>query len=88
MLIGYAIGGLITLLLMGCLAEMTVAHSTSAPSGAYAGHTSARWPARYAYWSCVVLAVGTEVTAVAEYMKFWFPSVPGWRWVCGVFRPR
>ncbi|MPT28563.1 MAG: amino acid permease [Achromobacter sp.] len=84
-IISYAIGGLITLLLMGCLAEMTVAHSTSGSFGAYAEHyigPLAGFLVRYAYWSCVVLAVGTEVTAVAEYMKFWFPAVPGWQWVC------
>ncbi len=84
-IISYAIGGLITLLLMGCLAEMTVAHSTSGSFGAYAEHyvgPLAGFLVRYAYWSCVVLAVGTEVTAVAEYMKFWFPDVPGWQWVC------
>lgn len=33
-LVSYAIGALITLLLMGCLAEMTVAHSTSGSFGA------------------------------------------------------
>ena len=32
-LVSYAIGALITLLLMGCLAEMTVAHSTSGSFG-------------------------------------------------------
>jgi L-asparagine transporter-like permease len=31
----------------------------------------------------VVLAVGTEVTAVAVYMKLWFPGVPGWLWIVG-----
>jgi len=84
-LISYAIGGLITLLLMACLAEMTVAHSTSGSFGAYAEHyisPLAGFLVRYAYWSCVVLAVGTEVTAVAKYMAFWFPGVPGWLWVC------
>ena len=84
-LISYAIGGVITLLLMACLAEMTVAHSTSGSFGAYAEHyigPLAGFLVRYAYWSCVVLAVGTEVTAVAKYMAFWFPSVPGWQWVC------
>jgi len=25
---------------------------------------------RYAYWSCIVLAVGTEVTAIALYMRY------------------
>ena len=37
-LISYAIGALISLLLMGCLAEMTVAHPTSGSFGAYAEH--------------------------------------------------
>ncbi|MEX3012648.1 hypothetical protein AB3538_11205 [Acinetobacter baumannii] len=27
---------------------------------------------RYCYWACIVLAVGTEITAVADYMKLWF----------------
>jgi len=70
---------------MACLAEMTVAHSTSGSFGAYAEHyigPLAGFLVRYAYWSCVVLAVGTEVTAVAKYMAFWFPGVPGWQWVC------
>jgi len=83
-IISYAIGGLITLMLMGCLAEMTVAHSTSGSFGAYAEHyisPLAGFLVRYAYWSCIVLAVGTEVTAVAQYMAFWFPNIAGWLWV-------
>src|SRR5207249_1235815 len=36
---------------------------------------------RYAYWTSIVLAVGTEVTAVALYMRFWFPALPGWLWI-------
>jgi len=83
-LLSYAIGALIALLLMGCLAEMTVAHPTSGSFGAYAEHyigPLAGFLVRYAYWTCIVLAVGTEVTAVALYMHFWFPLVPGWWWV-------
>ena len=38
---------------------------------------------RYAYWSCNVFAVGTEVTAIAVYMHYWFPAVPGWVWIVG-----
>ena len=37
-LISYAIGALIALLLMGALAEMTVAHPTAGSFGAYAEH--------------------------------------------------
>jgi len=42
-LVSYAIGALIALLLMGCLAEMTVAHPTSGSFGAYAEHYIAPW---------------------------------------------
>jgi L-asparagine transporter-like permease len=83
-LVSYAIGALIALLLMGCLAEMSIAHPTAGSFGAYAEHyigPLAGFLVRYAYWTCVVLAVGTEVTAVAVYMKFWFPDVPGWIWI-------
>ncbi|APD13599.1 amino acid permease [Pandoraea pulmonicola] len=85
-LISYGIGALIALMLMGCLAEMTVAHPTSGSFGAYAEHYIGPWAGflvRYAYWSCIVLAVGAEVSAIAVYMKYWFPQVPGWYWVAG-----
>src|SRR6204780_262946 len=83
-LISYTIGALIGLLLMGCLAEMTIAHPTTGSFGAYAEYyigPLAGFLVRYAYWTCVVLAVGTEVTAVALYMNFWFPAVAGWVWI-------
>src|ERR1700693_6011495 len=83
-LVSYAIGALIALLLMGCLAEMTVVHPTTGSFGVYAEYyvgALAGFMVRYAYWTCIVLAVGTEVTAVALYMKFWFPSTPGWIWI-------
>src|SRR5215469_15215387 len=85
-LVSYLIGALIALLLMGCLAEMTVAHPTSGSFGAYAEYylgPLAGFLVRYAYWTGIVLAVGTEVTAVALYMHFWFPAAPGWPWILG-----
>lgn len=86
-LLSYLIGALIALLLMGCLAEMTATHPTTGSFGTYAEHyvsPLAGFMVRYAYWTCIVLAVGTEVTAIALYMKFWFPTVPGWLWI-GMF---
>ena len=83
-LLSYCIGGLITLLLMGCLAEMTVAHPTSGSFGAWAEFyiaPLAGFLVRCAYWAGIVFALGTEITAIAVYMRFWFPSVPGWLWI-------
>ena len=85
-LVSYLVGALIALLLMGCLAEMTVAHPTTGSFGAYAEHylgPLAGFLVRYAYWTSIVLAVGTEVTAVALYMRFWLPASPGWLWIVG-----
>ncbi len=85
-LISYLIGAVITLLLMGCMAEMTVAHPTAGSFGAWAEFylsPLAGFLVRIAYWAGVVLALGTEVSAVAVYMRFWFPAVPGWLWIAG-----
>lgn len=85
-LISYVIAGAIALLLMGCLAEMTIEHSTSGSFGAYAEHyisPLSGFIVRYCYWSCIVLGVGTEVTAVASYMQFWFPDIAPVFWIIG-----
>ncbi len=83
-ILSYAISGFITLLLMGCLAEMTIAHPTSGSFGAYAEHyvsPLAGYLVRWSYWACIVMGIGTEVTAIGDYMRFWFPGVPSWIWI-------
>ncbi|MFT4231494.1 MAG: amino acid permease [Leucobacter sp.] len=83
-ILSYLIGGTVALMLMAVLASMTVQHPTSGSFGAYAEHyvsPLAGFLVRYMYWACIVLAVGTEVTAVGEYMQLWFPGVPPWIWV-------
>ena len=83
-IVSYAIGGLIAFALMACLAEMTVQHPTSGSFGAYAEyyvHPLVGFLIRYSYWACIVLAVGTEITAVADYMRFWYPNVDAWVWI-------
>jgi len=83
-LVSYLIGAAVALLLMGCLAEMTVTHPLTGSFGAYAEHyvgPLAGFLVRWCYWTGNVLAVGAEVTAVAVYMKFWFPGTPDWLWI-------
>jgi L-asparagine transporter-like permease len=83
-LISYAIGAFIVLLLMGCLAEMTVAHPTSGSFGTIAEKyisPFAGFVVRYSYWIANVLAIGVEVSAISVYMKYWFPDVPGSVWI-------
>lgn len=83
-LISYAVGAFIVLLLMGCLAEITVAYPTSGSFGTIAEKyisPLAGFLVRYSYWIANVLAIGVEVSAIAVYMKYWFPSVPGSVWI-------
>ena len=83
-IVSYAIGAFIAFLLMGCLAEMTIAHPTPGSFGAWAEFyigPLAGFLVRYSYWSCIVFAVGTEVSAIAVYMRYWFPAAPGWLWI-------
>lgn len=83
-LLSYGIGAFIVLLLMGCLAEMTVAHPTSGSFGTISEkyiNPMAGYLVRYSYWVANVLAVGVEISAIAIYMKYWFPDVPGIVWI-------
>lgn len=83
-LISYGVGAFISLLLMGCLAEMTITHPTTGSFGDYAElyiNPYTGFIVRYVYWFCNVLAVGTEVTAMGKYMAFWFRDVEPWIWI-------
>ncbi|MHC6175192.1 amino acid permease [Glutamicibacter sp. X7] len=83
-ILSYLIGGLIALLVMGALAEMTVYRAAAGSFGQYAQDYLGDFGGyliRYIYWSALVLAVGTEVSAVGDYMQLWFPEVPAIFWV-------
>ncbi|MCW4465987.1 amino acid permease [Glutamicibacter sp. MNS18] len=85
-IISYLIGGLIALVVMGALAELTVHRPEAGAFGHYAEKylgNYAGFLTRYLYWSALVFAVGTEVSVVGQYMQLWFPQVPSVIWVAG-----
>ena len=82
----YLIGAVITLLLMGALSEMAVAHPTAGSFGVYAEiylHPWAGFTVRYTYWAAQCIAIGGEATAIAIYCQWWFPNTPKWLWILG-----
>lgn len=82
----YLIGAVITLLFMGALSEMAVAHPTAGSFGVYAELYLNPWAGfviRYTYWAAQCIAIGVEATAIAIYCRWWFPGTPTWLWVCG-----
>jgi len=83
-IISYLFASLITMILMGCLAEMAIAHPTAGSFGIYAELYLSRWAGftiRYTYWVAVSISVGAEAVAAAIYTQWWFPNSPMWGWV-------
>ncbi len=83
-ILSYAAGALIALVLMWALAEMAVAHPVAGSFGVYAEiylHPWAGFVMRYSYWLAQVIAIGSEVVAASIYCHRWFPNVPAWVWI-------
>jgi len=85
-IVSYLMGAVVTLLLMGALSEMAVAHPTAGSFGVYAEiylHPWASFTVRYTYWAAQCIAIGGEATAIAIYCQWWFPDIPKWLWILG-----
>ncbi len=85
-ILSFAIGAAITMTVMWALAEMAVEHPAAGSFGLYAEMFLGPWAgfvARYTYWLCLVIIIGSEVAATGIYCKFWFPNVPSWLWIAG-----
>jgi AAT family amino acid transporter len=83
-IVSYLLGALIAMVVAYSLAEMAVVHPVSGSFGIYAEKYLSPWAGfcvRATYGLVQIIAIGAEVTAVAIYFAFWFPSVPGWIWV-------
>lgn len=83
-IVTYVIGAAIALVMAYALAEMAVVHPLAGSFGVYAEKYLSPWfgfVLRATYAFIQILAIGAEVTAVAIYFTFWFPSVPPWMWV-------
>jgi L-asparagine transporter-like permease len=86
-IITYVIGAVIAWIMGYALAEMAVVHPLAGSFGVYAERYLSPWfgfAVRATYAFIQILAIGAEVTAVAIYFAFWFPSAPQWMWVVTV----
>src|SRR5437879_4141193 len=86
-IVSYLLGAVIALIIAYSLVEMAVVHPVAGSFGVYAETYLSSWAGftvRATYALIQIIAIGAEVTAVAIYFTFWFPSVPQWIWVVGV----
>jgi len=83
-LLTYAGGAVIALIVTLALAEMTVVRPVAGSFGVHADeflHPWAGFSVRYSYWLAQVIAIGSEVVAASIYCRYWFPGVPQWIWI-------
>jgi amino acid transporter, AAT family len=86
-IVTYLLGAVIALIVAYSLAEMAVVHPVAGSFGVYAHTYLSPWAGfavRTTYALVQIIAIGAEMTAVAIYFAFWFPSVPQWVWVTGI----
>lgn len=80
-ILGYAIGGLIAFLIMRQMGEMIVEE----PVAGSFSYLAYKYWGRFAgfltgwnYWIVYLFVAMTELTAAAQYVNYWFPSIPAW----------
>ena len=83
-IVTYLFSAIIALIVAYSIAEMAVVHPVAGSFGVYAEKYLSSWAGfavRATYGFVQIIAIGAEITAVAIYFAFWFPSVPQWAWV-------
>ena len=86
-IVTYLLGAVLAVIMAYALAEMAVVHPVAGSFGIYAETYLSPWAGftvRSTYGLIQIIAIGAEVTAVAIYFSFWFPSVPAWLWIVAV----
>jgi gamma-aminobutyrate permease len=82
-LISYAVAGLLVVLVMRMLGEMSAANPDTGSFSAYAERAIGPWAGfsvGWLYWWFWVVVVGIEATAGAAIVHRWVPAVPQWTW--------
>jgi L-asparagine transporter-like permease len=83
-IVTYLIGAVVALIMSYALAEMAVVHPLAGSFGVHAERYLSPWfgyAVRATYAFVQILAIGAEVTAVAIYFGFWFPTIAPPVWV-------
>ena len=86
-LLAYVIGGAAVFMVMRAMGEMALAHPVAGAFSDYATRYLGPWAGFVTGWSYafeMALVAVADVTAVALYMRFWFPQSPSWVWILSV----
>ncbi|MFI2432210.1 amino acid permease [Streptomyces sp. NPDC018693] len=82
--LAYALSGLLVMLVMRMLGEMSAAHPSSGSFSAHAERAIGPWAgftAGWSFWVLLCTAVGLEGIGAAKIVTGWLPGTPEWAWV-------
>ncbi|GGZ92744.1 amino acid transporter [Streptomyces subrutilus] len=80
----YLLAGVLAMLVMRALGEMSAAMPASGSFSVYAERALGRWAgfsAGWLYWFLLVVVLAVEATGAAKIANGWVPSVDQWVWV-------
>ncbi|WP_462411151.1 amino acid permease [Neobacillus sp. Marseille-QA0830] len=80
-LIGYMIAALGTYFVFDALSKMTAKEPLEGGFRSYAKKAYGKWAgfsSGWVYWCSEVLIMGSQMTALSIFSRFWFPKVPLW----------
>ncbi|WP_306190150.1 MULTISPECIES: amino acid permease [unclassified Streptomyces] len=82
--LAYAVSGLLVMLVMRMLGEMSAAYPSSGSFSAHAERAFGPWAgftAGWSFWVLLCTAVGLEGMGAAKIVTGWLPGTPEWVWV-------
>ncbi|MGK5496445.1 amino acid permease [Streptomyces sp. URMC 125] len=82
--VAYALSGLLVMLVMRMLGEMSAAHPASGSFSVHAERAIGPWAgftAGWIFWTLLCVAVAVEALGAAAIVSGWLPGTPQWLWV-------
>ncbi|MEU0024735.1 amino acid permease [Streptomyces sp. NPDC006335] len=82
--LAYTLSGLLVMLVMRMLGEMSAAYPSSGSFSAHAERAIGPWAgftAGWSFWVLLCTAVGLEGIGAAKIVSGWLPGTPEWAWV-------
>lgn len=80
----YLLGGAVVYFMLRALGEMAVAHPVAGSFAEYCRRYLGGWAGYITGWMYafeMIIVCLADLTAIALYMKFWFPETASWVWV-------
>ena len=81
LLLGYAVAGCAIYFIMRALGELVTYRPVSGAFASYADEFVGPWAGYvtgWSYWFVWITMGMAEITAIAVFMKFWYPHLPQW----------